>query len=207
LKYGITDEFELRIKSLGYSMIDEKNVQTGQSGSIFGTNDVDVGFKYEIFQQRNWVPLTTLVTGMLLPSGSNGISGNSVQPHFNLVNGWAIRRYIFLKHQFGLDYLTQPGFSVGGGGSMVSPYGLVGSRSATDSFHSSISCLYQATKHVGGFLEWYVLYGSGQPQTNYLDTGLFLYLTPNVQLDCVFGSSVGAPDQTLFTKFGFSTRW
>jgi hypothetical protein len=207
LRHGITDEFELRIKWLGYSMIDQKDLSSGQSGSIFGTNDVDVGFKYEIMQQRNWIPLSTLVAGALLPSGSNGISGNSVTPHFNFVNGWAIRRFIYLKHQFGLDYLTQPSFSVTGPASSSGAYGLVGSRSAVDSFHSSVSCLYQATKHVGGFLEWYVLYGSSQPTTNFADTGLFFYLTPNVQLDCVIGSSIASPDATLFTKCGFSTRW
>jgi hypothetical protein len=206
-RFGITNEFELRFKFLGYSMLDQKDLTTGQSGSIFGTNDLDVGFKYEIFQQRNWFPLTTLVAGALLPSGTNGISGNSVQPHFNLVNGWAIRRFIFLKHQFGMDYLTQPNFSVAGTGNTTSPYGLVGTRPTVDSFHSSVSCLYQAFKHIGGFVEWFSLYGHNQPMTNFVDTGLFIYLTPNVQLDCAIGSSVGSSDNTLFTKAGFSTRW
>ena len=207
LRVGITDEFELRIKSLGYSMVDQRDLKTGESGSIFGTNDLDLGFKYEVFQQKNWVPQTTLVTGALLPTGTNGISGNSVQPHFNLVNGWGIRRYIFLKHQFGMDYLTQPTFSVQSPAGPGGAYGLVGNRPTVNSYHSSVSCLYQATKHVGGFVEWFTLYGSNQPTTNFLDTGLFIYLTPNVQLDCVIGSSVGSPDNTLFTKAGFSTKW
>ncbi len=207
LRYGITDEFELRLKSLGYSMIDQKDLQSGQSGSTFGVNDLDAGFKMELLQQKNWVPLTTFVGGVLLPSGTNCISGNSVQPHFNIVNGWGIRRYIFLKHQFGLDYLTQPNFSVAAPGTSTGPYGLVGNRPTVDSFHSSVSCLYQAFKHLGGFVEWYAQYGHNQATTNFLDTGLFLYLTPNVQLDCVIGSSVGSPDSTLFTKAGFSTRW
>ena len=206
-RVGITDEFELRFKFTGYSMIDQKNLQTGQSGAVFGTNDLEVGFKYEIFQQKNWFPMTTLVAGTLLPSGTNGISGNSVQPHFNIVNGWAIRRYVFLKHQFGMDYLTQPSFSVTGPGGATGPFGLVGARSTTDSFHSSVSCLYQAFKHVGGFVEWFTLYGHNQPTTNFLDTGLFIYLTPSVQFDCTIGSTVGSSDSTLFTKAGFSTRW
>ncbi len=207
LRVGITDEFELRFKTLGYSLINQYDRTTGQSGSIFGMNDLDLGFKYEIFQQKNWVPLTTLVTGVILPSGTNGVSGNSVQPHFNLVNGWAIRRYLFLKHQFGLDYLTQPSFSVAGPGGSSSPYTLVGHRSAVDSYHSSISCLYQATQRIGGFVEWFTTYGPNQPTINYADTGLFIYLTPTVQLDCVIGSSIAASDDILFTKMGFSTRW
>ena len=207
LRVGITNEFELRFKFVGFSMLDQKDLKTGQSGSIFGTNDLQVGFKYEIFQQRNWFPMTTLVAGALLPSGTNGISGNSVQPQFNIVNGWAIRRYLFLKHQFGMDHLTQPSFSVAGPGPSSGPFGLVGTRPTVDSFHSSVSCLYQATKHIGGFVEWITLYGHNQPTTNIFDTGTFFYLTPNVQLDCTIGSSVGSPDSTFYTKAGFSTRW
>ena len=207
LRVGITDELELRLKTLGYSMINQNDRTTGQSGSIFGMNDLDLGFKYEIFQQKNWVPLTTLVTGILLPSGTNGVSGNSVQPHFNLINGWAIRRYLFLKHQFGFDYLTQPSFSVAAPGGSSSPYTLVGHHSAVDSYHSSISCLYQATQRIGGFVEWFTTYGPNQPTTNYADTGIFIYLTPTVQLDCMIGSSLAASDDILFTKMGFSTRW
>jgi hypothetical protein len=85
---------------------------------------------------------------------------------------------------------------------------LTGHRSALDSYHSSVSCLYQATKHIGGFVEWFALYGANQQTANFLDTGFFFYLTPNIQLDGVIGSSIAAQDtNTLFTKVGFSTRW
>jgi hypothetical protein len=40
------------------------------------------------------------------------------------------------------------------------------------------------------------------------DAGMFFYLTPTIQFDCVIGSSIATPDSnTLFTKVGFSTRW
>lgn len=207
IRVGITDEFELRAKSIGYTVIDQTDRKSGLTGTTFGMSDLDLGFKYEIFQQKEWIPLTTLVTGMLLPAGTNSISGNSVQPHFNLVNGWALRRFLFLKHQFGLDYLTQPSFSLPAGGITNGSWNLIASRQAVDSYHSSFSLLYQATKRVGGFVEWYVLYGHNQPTANYLDTGLFIYITPTIQLDCVIGSTVAASDETIFTKAGFSTRW
>ena len=160
-----------------------------------------------MFQQKNWFPMTTLVGGALIPTGTNGFSGDSVQPHFNFVQGWEVRRFIYLKHQFGLDYLTQPSFSVTGPTGMSGPV-LTGNRSALDSYHSSISCLYQATKHLGGFVEWFALYGQNQQTTNFFDAGYFFYLTPNIQLDGVIGSSIAAQDtNTLFTKIGFSTRW
>ena len=207
LRAGVTNEFELRFKWLGYQMLNQEDVQTGATASAFGGSDFDLGFKWTMFQQKNWFPMTTLVGGALIPTGTNGFSGNSVQPHFNIVNGWEVRRYIYLKHQFGLDYLTQPEFSVTGPSGGTGPV-LTGTRSALDSYHSSISCLYQATKHTGGFVEWFALFGPNQQATNFCDTGVFFYLTPNIQLDGTVGSSIAAQDtNTLFTKIGFSTRW
>ena len=197
----------LRYKWLGYQLLNQENTHTGAIASGFGGGDFDLAFKWTMFQQKNWFPMTTLVGGALIPTGTNGFSGDSVQPHFNFVQGWEVRRFIYLKHQFGLDYLTQPSFSVTGPTGMSGPV-LTGNRSALDSYHSSISCLYQATKHLGGFVEWFALYGQNQQTTNFFDAGYFFYLTPNIQLDGVIGSSIAAQDtNTLFTKIGFSTRW
>lgn len=206
-RVGISNEFELRLKWLGYQMYNETDSKSGLSASGFGGSDVDPGFKWQMFQQKDWFPMTTLVAGALLPSGTNGFSGNSVQPHFNLVQGWSVRRYIFLKHQFGLDYLTQPSFSIESPTGTSGPI-LAATHPTVNSYHSSVSCLYQATKHLGGFIEWYALYGPNQYTSNFVDTGLFFYLTPTIQFDCVVGTSVATPDSnTLFTKAGFSTRW
>jgi hypothetical protein len=206
-RYGLTDTFELRFKWTGFQMVNQTDPHTGASASAFGGTDVDVGSKWNFLQQNNWLPMTTLVSGILIPSGTNGMTGNTVQPHFNLVNGWGIRRYLFLKHQFGMDYLTQPSFSVNTIGASPVAY-LAASHPAVDSFHSSISCLYQATKRIGGFVEWFALYGPHQQTTNFADTGFFFYLTPSIQFDGVFGASIAAPDsETLFVKCGFSTRW
>lgn len=206
-RIGISNEFELRFKWLGYQMLNQEDPKTGDTASAFGGSDFDAGFKWVMFEQKDWFPMTTVVGGALLPTGTNGFSGNSVQPHFNIVQGWGIRRFIYLKHQFGLDYLTQPSFSVNGPAGGMGPF-LAATHPTVNSYHSSISCLYQATKRVGGFVEWFALYGSNQRTTNFADTGIFFYLTPTIQFDCVFGTSIAAEDNnTLFTKVGFSTRW
>jgi hypothetical protein len=206
-RVGISNEFELRLKWLGYQMLSQTDPNTGSSATAFGGSDLDLGFKYVLFQQKDWFPMTTVVGGALLPTGTNGFTGNQVQPHFNIVNGWSVRRWIFLKHQFGLDYLTQPTFSVNGPTGTSAAF-LVPNRPAIDSYHSSVSCLYQATKRIGGFVEWFVLYGPNQYPTNFTDSGIFFYFTPTIQFDAVIGSSIAAADNnTIFTKFGFSTRW
>jgi hypothetical protein len=204
LRHGLTDELEIQFKWTGY--LDNQVSSPAGRFQNFGTYDSYLGIKYELWQQKNWIPMTTTDIGALVPTGTNGMSGNSVQPHFNLTNGWGLRRWLYLKHQWGMDYLTQPGFTVEGlpaGG-----FGLVGSRESVDSFHSSISLMFQATKRVGGFNEWFCQYGHNQPTIHYYDTGLFFYFTPNIQLDGVFGTSIDSNSPNImFCKFGFSTRW
>jgi hypothetical protein len=207
LRTGITNEFELRFKWLGYQMLNQENPHTGVGDTAFGGGDFDLACKWNMFPQKNWFPMSTVVAGALLPMGTSGFSGNAVQPHFNFVQGWQLRRYLYLKHQFGYDYLTQPTFEITGP-SQFSGQLLSANRSSLKSYHSSVSCLYQATKHIGGFVEWFVLYGPNQQTTNFCDSGIFFYLTPNIQLDATVGSSIAAAEtNTLFTKFGFSTRW
>jgi hypothetical protein len=201
LRHGLTDELEIQFKWTGY--IDNQVSSPSGQFQNFGTYDSYLGIKYELWQQKNWIPMTTTDIGALVPTGTNGMSGNTVQPHFNITNGWGLRRWLYLKHQFGLDYLTQPSFTVEG-----IPAGLVGSRQTVDSFHSSVSLMYQATKRVGGFNEWFCQYGHNQPTINYYDTGLFYYFTPNIQLDAVFGTSIASEHPSvMFCKFGFCTRW
>lgn len=206
-RVGVTNQFEMRYRWLGYQLLNSEDPSTGAKAQAFGAGDIDVGFKCVLFEQRNWFPLSTLVAGAILPTGTDGFSGNSVQPHFNFVQGWGIRRYLYLKHQFGLDHLTQPSFSVDqAGGGMGAT--LAATHPTVNSYHSSVSCLYQATKRIGGFVEWFALYGANQKAENFADTGIFFYFTPTIQFDCVLGTSVAAAEtDTLFTKVGFSTRW
>jgi hypothetical protein len=209
LRYGITNEFELRLKWPGYLMTDSRDPTTGAHTSTFGSQDIDVGFKYEIIQQRGWLPMTTLVSGIFLPTGSRGLSANRVQPHFNIVAGWGFRRWLYLKWQTGADFLnattTQPISSVG---SSVPAFTSI--QTPQNSWHDSLSLLTQWTKRVGAFHEWFLISGTGAGDTraaNYLDMGLYLYATPNIQFDARIGTRLSNRVHETFTGVGFSGRW
>ncbi|HQU47371.1 MAG TPA: transporter, partial [Pirellulales bacterium] len=149
LRHGLTDEFELRLKWPGYLMSNIRNPHTGAQQNNFGSEDIDVGFKYEILQQRGWRPMTTLVAGMTLPTGGPGTSANFVQPHFNLLAGWGLRRWLYLKWQTGCDFVhtSSPQFVTPLTGS--SNPGFVAVRSPPNSWHESLSLLTRWTKRVG----------------------------------------------------------
>lgn len=210
LRYGLTDEIEIRFKWNGLIGLDQTTLPANQRYSNFGQQDADVSIKFELLQQQNWLPMTVLNTGIVLPTGTNQFSGNSAQPHFNIINGWGIRRWAYLKHQFGMDYLTQPGFSPNSSVMPNTDFTLnqvIIDRPVVHSYHSSISLLYHMTRHWGGFHEWYCLYGPDFATTNYWDEGLFYYLTPNIQLDAVVGTELSHSQDYKFCRGGISFRW
>lgn len=210
LRYGLTDEFELRLKWPGYLMDNVIDPHSTLRQSNFGSEDIDAGFKWEVLQQQGWRPMTTLVTGMTLPTGSPGTSANYVQPHFNLLFGWGIRRWLYIKQQIGCDFIHSSSTQVVTPLTGSSNPGFVAVRSPPNSWHESISILTQWTKRVGAFHEWFMISPTGgghSPAQHFLDMGLYLYATPNVQFDVRVGRQLSNRVDDFFTGAGFSGRW
>lgn len=210
LRHGLTDEFELRLKWPGYLMSNIHDPRSGAQMNSFGAEDIDAGFKWEILQQQGWRPMTTLVAGLTVPTGSPGTSANFVQPHFNLLAGWGFRRWLYLKWQTGCDFLhtssSQIVTPLDGGSNPT----FVTVHAAVNSWHESLSLLTQWTKRVGAFHEWFMISGTGGGDTraqHFLDMGLFLYAAPNVQFDVRVGRSLSNRVNDFFTGAGFSARW
>lgn len=210
LRYGINDEFEVMLKWPGYLMTTIRDQNTGAQQSTFGSEDIDTSFKWELLQQDGWRPLTALVAGMTLPTGSPGVNANFVQPHFNILAGWGFRRWLYLKWQTGCDYLHTNSMQV------VTPQ--IGSstptfitvKAAQNSWHESLCLLTQWTKRVGAFHEWFMISGTGggdRSAQHYLDMGLYLYMTPNIQFDVRVGRQISDRTNNYFTGAGFSGRW
>ena len=209
VRHGLTDEFELRLKWNGYLMTDFKDVASGTQISQFGGQDTDLGFKWELLQQRGWRPMTTVVGGILIPTGTRGISANALEPHFNVVVGWGLRRWLYLKSQWGVDFLRVSNSPVSEISSVVP--GFVVQRSGQDSWHESISLLTQWSKRVGAFHEWFMISNTGgggdSRAAHYFDMGVYLYATPNIQFDARIGKRVSDRVNEMFTGAGFSARW
>lgn len=210
LRYGVTDEFELRLKWPGYLMTTIRDQRTRVQKNMFGSEDISAGFKLELLQQDNWRPMVTLVTGMALPTGTPGTSANFVEPHFNIVAGWGFRRWLYLKWQTGCDWLHAKSFHVVSPQEGSSTPTFVTVDAAQNSWHESICILTQWTKRVGAFHEWFMISGTGggdHRAQHYLDMGLYLYLTPNTQFDVRVGRQISNRTDNFFTGAGFSGRW
>ena len=209
VRYGVTDEFELRLGWTGYTMIDQRDLPSGANFNTFGGDDIAPQFKYELWQQHDWIPMNVLLAGALVPTGTRGLSGNSVQPFFGMIQGWGIRRWLYLKHESGLNYLTQPSASLQFSGALANSgnSAFLITRPHVNQWHESISLIGHYSKHVGGFTEWFTLFGANQVSKQFLSCGLFVYPTPNVQFDIAFYRRVDSSANEYVLKSGFATRW
>lgn len=210
VRYGVTDEFELRLKWNGYAMSNIHDLDTGLRTQVFGGDDLYLGIKYELFQQNAWRPMLTMLTGTTVPVGTNGVSSNALQPFINFVPGWGIRRWLYLKMSFGLDWQKVSQSELIGGGSVPIATSVLTFRDNIHVYHGSVSLLFQASKRVGGFVEMFTLAtasGADNRPTTYVDTGLFIYATTNVQFDVRIGKRVSERVDEFFTGGGLSLRF
>jgi hypothetical protein len=210
LRHGLTDEFEVRLKWPGYLMSSIRDPHSGAQLNAYGSEDIDTGFKWEILQQQGWRPMTTLVAGMTLPTGASGTGANFVQPHFNLLAGWGFRRWLYLKSQTGCDYIHTSSTQIITPLEGASNPTFLTARAAQNSWHESLSLLTQWTKRVGAYHEWFMISGTGggdRSAQHYLDMGLYLYATPNIQFDIRIGRRISNRVNDVFTGAGFSGRW
>jgi hypothetical protein len=210
LRYGVTNELELRVKWNGYVASDLENRNTGERTQFFGADDLYFGFKYEVWQQEDARPMLTFLSGTTIPSGTNGISSNQLQPFVNWVLGYGLRRWLYVKASTGIDWQkTSVSTLFGGGSEPVGPI-VVQTRDNVNIYHGSVSLLFQVSPRVGGFAEFFSLATTNSTDNrpaNFIDTGMFYYVTPHVQLDARIGQRLGERVDEVFAGAGFSTRW
>ena len=210
VRYGLTNEFEVRLKWNGYVMSNLRDFDTGARTQLFGTDDLIASIKYEVWQQNGALPMLTFLTGSTLPSGTNGISSNQMQPFVNFVAGWGFRRWLYLKLSTGVDWQkTSVSTLFGGGSEPVGPI-VVFLRDNINVYHFSASLLYQALPRVGGFVEFFGFAQTGGRDNRaviFFDTGLYLYATNNVQFDVRYGVRLSDRVDELFAGAGYSLRF
>jgi hypothetical protein len=210
VRIGLTDEFELRVKWNGYAMSNIEDLTTGVHTQVFGADDMILAFKWEARQQDVWQPMITILGGSTIPTGTNGVSSNQVQPFANLVIGWGIRRWLYLKASTGVDWQRISLSTVFGGGSEPIAPTVLTLRDNVQVYHASVSLLFQATQRIGGFIEFFNLSLNGAVDnrpSNYVDTGLFIYATTNVQFDVRYGVRLSERVDEFFTGAGLSVRY
>ncbi|MEO6969077.1 MAG: transporter [Rhodanobacteraceae bacterium] len=88
LRYGVTNSFELQLGVSPYNRLTTHSF--GQSDSVRGTGDIQLGAKYALLAGGAGTPAITLVGFVTAPTGGSAFSGGRPAYNLNLVTGWKL---------------------------------------------------------------------------------------------------------------------
>jgi hypothetical protein len=174
-RLGLTKGVELRV----FNQL-ENNKGLDTSLSIIGMSDLEVGVKIQLLRKENVNTKIALISQLVLPTGTQGISHNS----------WGSTSRIAVSHRLSgnLGLACNVGYNYYGTGSGALIYSLVLSAGLTERLS-----LFAETYGEGVIME--------NNYTNF-DTGIVYLVKDNVQLDFSFGS--GLNYNMNFMSLGFS---
>lgn len=207
LRLGISDRFELRLKwdSFVFSQRTGLAAEGGPAGKRAYGSDFLVGFKWMAVPQAGWLPGHTFVGTLTTRLGNGGPAQSLVQPGINWVYGWQLNKWLVVRGSTGVEFFIQvPQRRLDTGESSVEP----GSPRTSLDLHQSVVTYMQLVKRLGMYLEYFSFYdfGAERLQQHNGGAGLYVYLTPNIQLDFRGGGTLAGTVSELFTGAGISFR-
>lgn len=197
LRVGLFDDFELRLGWEGYSWSEnlfEGRTRGGRAvtreDSTQGSNDLSIGFKYKLLEQKGLRPHFGVIGAVSVPSGSAGVSSGDVDPEVVLL--WA--------------YDVTDWFAVAGNVGLAVPRDAGGRFVQTS---SSLSVAFALTDELGTYVEYFGFYPNANDSgaAHSLNNGFTYLITDNFQLDVRVGFGLNEEADDFFTGIGFSWRW
>ncbi|WP_425614244.1 transporter [Anatilimnocola sp. NA78] len=157
-----------------------------------GFEDLYAGAKIGLTLQQGFLPEMAVVPQMTIPMGSN-VSSNRVLPGINWLYAWEVNDFISTAGSSQLNFAVDPV-----------------TESEFTEFAQSWTIGYTLTDRLGGYTEWFVLVPTGADTArteHYLNAGLTLRITNNVQLDIRAGKGVSSAAVDRFAGGGAVLRF
>jgi hypothetical protein len=195
LRIGMLAEwFELRISQ---NFIDQKNLpESGQPASIHGAQDLTLGVKLGMTEQKEYMPESALILQMTVPSGSSTVSNDTVLPGINLDLGWEI-----IKDRFSVETVT----SANGARDDA--------RHTYVNFAQGITTAFDLTSKLEEFTEYdlFVPIGAISPEAthpqHYIVGGFVYFFTNNFEVDIRAGVGLNKHASDYLLGSGFAARY
>lgn len=167
-------------------------------GSTFGTtggDDLYLGIKLGLTEQKKYLPETAFIVQMTMPTGPPALTAGRVLPGANLLFGWDV-----------IPDLISCGGSV------------QGNAAVDDDGHSflelaeSFTIGYTLTRKLGAYTEIFGIQpqgatASGAGPQYYFDGGFTYKFTPNFQYDIRAGIGLNRQSDDYFIGTGFGVRY
>jgi|LauGreDrversion4_2_1035121.scaffolds.fasta_scaffold170763_2 hypothetical protein len=203
MRLGVGKRFEFRVRFDGYLLPDATWRPGAERTNVLGA-DSTVGFKWVAFEQQNWIPQLTLMGLLAYRYADPDLVVSGLQPGLNAIYGWQINKWLVFRASTGLEFMRKQRIEPKADGTP----GDDGPVRSTPEIRQSLVAYWQIAKRLGAYTEWFASFTRGdvhEDQHN-VGVGLYIYLTPNVQLDLRYGGTVSGAVKDEFMGIGFSTR-
>jgi hypothetical protein len=188
LRFGVLDELELRFGWNGY-FHNNPNPGTKQEGS----GDGQVSVKWNLWEESERAPETTLLVGTTLPFGKDGISSGRSDPFSRFLITRSLPSGFSFSSNLGVTWSTHSS-------------GIAGRDTAADFIYTAL-LNYAVTPHLDGFVEFF---GSvpleEQEDRHGFDAGVAWRIFPTVQIDLSGGVGLNDAAVDAFISAGLSFR-
>lgn len=189
---AFADWFELRI---GQSFINQERTSGGTRTSADGAQDLYLGVKFALTEQRQYLPQIAVIPQMTVPTGSRTATADRVLPGMNVDCGWEV-----IKGLFNLELLV------------------AANRVADDIHHSHVevatglTAAFDVTRELEAFVEWDAFYPAGTTgqaavPRHYAVGGLVYFITKNLEVDIRAGVGLNAQANDFLAGTGFAIRY
>ena len=183
VRIGLTDTAEFRVEWPTLTFIENGK-------DVHGFNDLGLGFKTQVFQQKGFRPRLSLAGRFSIPTGDKHFSSDRVDPELRTILTYALDGRAGL---FGTVNIAGPTSQ--------------GKRFVQVS--SSLGLSVVLREHLSGFVEYFGLYPRdvARGSANFLQTGVLYHLAYNLQLDVRIGGGLTHGTDDLLTGAGISWRF
>jgi hypothetical protein len=191
LRIGVlADWLELRIaQNLTSQTVDEFG---GGRSTISGAEDLQIGVKLALTEQKQCLPESALILQMTVPSGSKDLSADRVLPGVHYDCTWEIIK----------DFLSVETVLIADGS--VDDYGHTFIQ-----FGDGVTAVCELTKKLEAFGELDSFYAAGDsaPPQHYFVAGLVYFITDNCEIDVRAGVGLNDHADGYLVGSGFAVRY
>lgn len=193
LRVGMfADWFEFRI---GQNFLNEEQTVAGVRTSANGAEDLYLGAKLALSEQKRYLPEIALIPQMTVPTGSRAVSAGRVLPGLNVDCGWEV-----IKERFNIELL-------------------VATNRVRDDEHrshlelaSGLTSAVHLSRKLEAFIEWdafYSVQGTG-PATgprHYAVGGFVYFIAKDFAVDIRAGVGLNERANDFLAGTGFAVRY
>ncbi len=191
LRAGVfADWLELRI---GQNFVNERQTEAGTTTSANGAQDLYLGIKLALTEQKGLLPTMALIPQTTVPTGSSAVTAGTALPGLNVDCSWEV-----IKELFSIELLVANNRVKDDTG---------GTR---HELATGLTGAFQLTRQLEVFVEWDAFYpvggiGPAGPR-HYAVGGLVYFITRDFEVDFRTGVGLNGNSNDFLVGVGFAAR-